>query len=76
MMEDRGNESQKAAVEEAIGILDLCSDRCGVVKCLGLLLGGFCNIIDWNSVRSGLEKLFKASIDNETEVILLTLNLF
>lgn len=50
--------------EELLGVASL---KC-VVKCLGALLVGFCNLDDWESVKLGFETLLRFSVDKRPKV--------
>ncbi|GLT26550.1 hypothetical protein SLA2020_016090 [Shorea laevis] len=65
-------EKAKEAVEVMAGLvgkegLGVASVR-GAVKCLGMLLVGFCDLEDWNSVRLGLETLLSFSVYKRPKV--------
>ncbi|CAM8895857.1 unnamed protein product [Rhodiola kirilowii] len=49
------------------GLVSASSVR-AVVKCLGVLLAGFCDSGDWNSLHSGLQTLLKFSVDKRPKV--------
>ncbi|OAY40418.1 RRP12-like protein isoform X3 [Manihot esculenta] len=40
----------------------------GLVKCLGVLIVGFCDLEDWGSVKEGFETVLKFSIDKRPKV--------
>ena len=50
------------------GGLGMSSVR-SVVKCLGVLLVGFCDLEDWNSVELGFQTLLKFSVDKRPKVV-------
>lgn len=41
----------------------------GVVKCLGVLILGFCDLEDWGSIKEGFETLLKFSVDKRPKVV-------
>lgn len=43
----------------------------GLVKCLGVLIVGFCDLEDWGSVKEGFETVLKFSIDKRPKVHIL-----
>lgn len=60
------------AVEVLAGVMEkedlsAASTR-SAVKCLGLLLVGFCNLGDWGSVQLGFQELLKFSVDKRPKV--------
>ncbi|WCJ33450.1 ARM repeat superfamily protein [Euphorbia peplus] len=66
--------SDKAS--EAVGILVAVLERhdlgvagvtC-VVKCLGVLIGGFCDLDNWGSVKEGFQIVLKLSVDKRPKV--------
>lgn len=56
-----------AIVEESGGKLGTSGVR-SVVKCVGVLVAGFCNSKDWDSVESGFEWLLRFSLDKRPKV--------
>lgn len=68
----------RSKAAEAVGVLvgvaegrsDAVSNASAraVVKCLGVLLLGFCNLEEWNEVKLGFETLLKFSIDRRPKV--------
>lgn len=50
--------------EEVLGV---ASFKC-LVKCLGALLVGFCDLEDWDSVKLGFETLLRFSVDKRPKV--------
>lgn len=59
---------------ERDGSLGVASVKC-VVKCLGVLLVGFCDLEDWDSIKLGFETLLKFSIDKRPKVVICFKNL-
>ncbi|OMO71320.1 hypothetical protein COLO4_28301 [Corchorus olitorius] len=56
----------RVAGKEGLGVASLRSG----VKCLGVLMVGFCDLEDWDSVRFGLETLLGFAIDKRPKVLL------
>ncbi|XP_017977564.1 PREDICTED: RRP12-like protein isoform X2 [Theobroma cacao] len=66
------SDKAKEAVEVVVRVvgkegLGVASLRSGV-KCLGVLVDGFCDLEDWHSVRFGLETLLGFAIDKRPKV--------
>lgn len=40
-----------------------------VVKCLGVMILGFCDLEEWDSVKAGFESLIKFSVDKRPKVV-------
>uniref|UniRef100_A0A6M2EYR9 Uncharacterized protein n=1 Tax=Populus davidiana TaxID=266767 RepID=A0A6M2EYR9_9ROSI len=54
----------EVAVERGVGVGSL---GC-VVKCLGVMILGFCDLEKWDSVKAGFESLIKFSVDKRPKV--------
>ncbi|KAK0598624.1 hypothetical protein LWI29_036449 [Acer saccharum] len=69
-------EISESKASEAVGVLVGLLERGGlgmasvrsVVKCLGVLFVGFCDLEDWNSVELGFQTLLKFSVDKRPKV--------
>ncbi|XP_038697299.1 RRP12-like protein isoform X2 [Tripterygium wilfordii] len=74
MIPKEGIKAEKA--RDAVGVLVAVVEReglgvasvKGVVKCLGALMVGFCDLEDWDSVELGFQTLLKFSIDKRPKV--------
>ncbi|CAK7342600.1 unnamed protein product [Dovyalis caffra] len=75
LIEEKGIKEEK--VKEAVAVLvEVAVERegvgvgslSGVVKCLGVLIAGFCNLENWESVKVGFESLIKFSVDKRPKV--------
>lgn len=70
-------EIKDAKVKEAVAVLvEVAVEREGVgvgslgcvVKCLGVMILGFCDLEEWDSVKAGFESLIKFSVDKRPKV--------
>lgn len=75
LIEEKGIEDAK--VKEAVAVLvEVAVEREGVgvgslgcvVKCLGVMILGFCDLEEWDSVKAGFESLIKFSVDKRPKV--------
>ncbi|KAJ6741797.1 putative NODULIN-LIKE PROTEIN [Salix viminalis] len=75
LIEEKG--IKEAKVKEAVTVLvEVGAEREGVgvgslscvVKCLGVMILGFCDLEEWDSVKAGFESLIKFSIDKRPKV--------
>lgn len=75
LIEEKGIEDAK--VKEAVAVLvEVAVEREGVgvgslgcvVKCLGVMILGFCDLEKWDSVKAGFESLIKFSVDKRPKV--------
>ncbi|KAJ6380919.1 hypothetical protein OIU77_029754 [Salix suchowensis] len=75
LIEEKG--IKEAKVKEAVAVLvEVGVEREGVgvgslscvVKCLGVMILGFCDLEEWDSVKAGFESLIKFSIDKRPKV--------
>ncbi|KAF2307960.1 hypothetical protein GH714_033822 [Hevea brasiliensis] len=74
LIPSKGIKGDKAS--EAVKVLVGVAERDGVgaasvsglVKCLGVLIVGFCDLEDWGSVKEGFETVLKFSIDKRPKV--------
>lgn len=75
LIEEKGIKDAK--VKEAVAVLvEVAVEREGVgvgslgcvVKCLGVMILGFCDLEEWDSVKAGFESLIKFSVDKRPKV--------
>ncbi|KAL9361451.1 hypothetical protein Peur_044236 [Populus x canadensis] len=75
LIEEKGIKDAK--VKEAVAVLvEVAVEREGVgvgslgcvVKCLGVMILGFCDLEEWDSVKAGFESLTKFSVDKRPKV--------
>ncbi|KAL3585314.1 hypothetical protein D5086_012181 [Populus alba] len=75
LIEEKGIKDAK--VKEAVAVLvEVAVEREGVgvgslgcvVKCLGVMILGFCDLEKWDSVKAGFESLIKFSVDKRPKV--------
>jgi ribosomal RNA-processing protein 12 len=76
LIEEKGIKDAK--VKEAVAVLvEVAVEREGVgvgslgcvVKCLGVMILGFCDLEEWDSVKAGFESLIKFSVDKRPKVV-------
>ncbi|KAJ9184815.1 hypothetical protein P3X46_004503 [Hevea brasiliensis] len=74
LIPSKGIKGDKAseAVKVLVGVAERdglgAASVSGLVKCLGVLIVGFCDLEDWGSVKEGFETVLKFSIDKRPKV--------
>ncbi|KAG5242652.1 RRP12 protein [Salix suchowensis] len=64
LIEEKGIKEAKVKEARGVGVGSLSC----VVKCLGVMILGFCDLEEWDSVKAGFESLIKFSIDKRPKV--------